>query len=201
MAWITNNDKQEIYFTVLSYPQSVTLQEFNESLWPFWEQKILATLMCCICELIRQNIQWSLNFWLLSTLPSIIFIPLFSDLGLENSGRTWQNFRLCLLFRAVVETFPWCLWESGGLFRIFCFTQRRMRSLSPSWRVQGQIPTPDWSLENYSLFSFLEAGQLQPLLLPILQMDSFLVVSETADTRYHSVDWFDALISLITQVF
>lgn len=159
--------------------------------------------MCCICELIRQNVQWSLNFWLLSTLPSIIFIPLFSDLGLENSGRTWQNFRLCLLFRAVVETFSWCLWESGRLFRIFCFTQRKMRSLSLCWRVQGQIPTPDSSLEDYSLFSFLEAEQLQPLLLHILQMYSLLLsgVLETADTRYHSVDWFDTLISLITQVF
>lgn len=67
---------------------------------PFWEQKILVTSICCVCELIRQNTQWSLNFWLLSTLPSIIFIPLFSDLGLENSGRTWQNFRFWEVFRA-----------------------------------------------------------------------------------------------------
>lgn len=105
----------------------------------FGSRRFLVTLICCICELIRQNIQWSLNFWLLSTLPSTIFIPLFSDLGLESSGRTWQNFRFWQVFRAVVEIFSWCWWESGKLFGIFCFTHKRRER-----EVCHHLESPGW---------------------------------------------------------
>lgn len=144
--------------------------------------------MCCICELIRQNIQRSLNFWLLSTLPFIIFIPLFSDLGLETSGRTWQNFRFWQVFRAMAEAFSWCSCESGKLFRIFCFTHRRRE-----WEVCHHAGGSRFRslhltqvLENYSIFSFLEAKQPQPLLLHILQMYSLLVVGSLRNS-WHQI--------------
>ena len=61
----------------------------------------------------------------------------------------------------------WVLRLVGGCLLLYS-RKKRMRSLSPSWRVQVQIPRPDWSLDTYSILFFLEAGQLLSLLFHIL---------------------------------
>lgn len=79
-------------------------------------------------------------------------------------------------FHGVYESLGSCLGFSALL------TREENKKFVTTWRVQGQIPTPDSSLENYSTFSFLEAGQLQPLLLHILQMYSLLVVGSARNS-------------------